>query len=156
MARATKAERKRRRVAALVKISEGYGFADTVTFVMSEWGCSRSTARRDCHWAHGELQLGLDAHDVQHLVTHLCTSLQRISLKAESDKQFASSVGGWRFALALRHLAEPTPRQSSHQGKAYWLRLRATARQHRVLTTTPCLGPSGPTQRGSSEGSIFS
>ena len=83
MARATKAERKRRREAALVKISEGYGFADTVTFVMSEWGCSRSTARRDCHWAHGELQLGLDAHDVQHLVTHLCTSLQRISLKAE-------------------------------------------------------------------------
>jgi len=93
MARTTKAERKRRREAALVKISEGYGFADTVTFVMSEWGCSRSTARRDCHWAHDELQLGLEAHDVQHLVTHLCTSLQRISLKAESDKQFASSVG---------------------------------------------------------------
>ena len=59
MARTTKAERKRRREAALVKISEAYGFADTVTFVMSEWGCSRSTARRDCHWAHGELQLGL-------------------------------------------------------------------------------------------------
>ena len=38
MARTTKAERKRRREAALVKISEGYGFADTVTFVMSEWG----------------------------------------------------------------------------------------------------------------------
>ena len=50
MARTTKAERKRRREAALVKISEGYGFADTVTFVMSEWGCSRSTARRDVHW----------------------------------------------------------------------------------------------------------
>ena len=97
MARTTKAERKRRREAALVKISEGYGFADTVTFVMSEWGCCRSTARRDCHWAHGELQLGLDAHDVQHLVTHLCTSLQRISLKAESDKQFASSVGASRL-----------------------------------------------------------
>ena len=97
MARTTKAERKRRREAALVKISEGYGFADTVTFVMSEWECSRSTARRDCHWAHGELQLGLDAHDVQHLVTYLCTSLQRISLKAESDKQFASSVGALRL-----------------------------------------------------------
>ena len=71
MARTTKAERKRRREAALVKISEGHGFADTVTFVMQEWWCSRSTARRDCHWAHGELQLGLDAHDAQHLVTHL-------------------------------------------------------------------------------------
>ena len=86
MARTTKAERKRRREAALVKISDGHGFADTVTFVISEWGCSRSTARRDVHWAHGELQLGLDAHDAQHLVTHLCTSLERISLKAESDK----------------------------------------------------------------------
>ena len=95
--RTTKAERKRRREAALVKISEGYGFADTVTFVMQEWGCSRSTARRDVHWAHGELQLGLDAHDAQHLVTHLCTSLQRISLKAESDKQFASSVDALRL-----------------------------------------------------------
>ena len=97
MARTTKAERKRRREAALAKISDGHGFADTVAFVMSEWGCSRSTARRDVHWAHGELQLGLDAHDVQHLVTHLCTSLQRISLKAESDKQFASSVGALRL-----------------------------------------------------------
>ena len=38
--RTTKAERKRRREAALVKISEGYGFADTVTFVMQEWGLS--------------------------------------------------------------------------------------------------------------------
>ena len=49
------------------------------------------------HWAHGELQLGLDAHYVQHLVTHLCTSLQRISLKAESDKQFSASVGALRL-----------------------------------------------------------
>ena len=92
MARTTKAERKRRRVAALVKISDGHGFADTVTFVMQEWGCTRSTARRDVHWAHGELQLGLDAHDAQHLVTHLCTSL-----KAESDKQFSASVGALRL-----------------------------------------------------------
>ena len=38
MARTTKAERKRRREAALVKISEGYGFADTATFVMQEGG----------------------------------------------------------------------------------------------------------------------
>ena len=41
MARTTKAERKRRREAALAKISDGHGFADTVAFVMSEWGCSR-------------------------------------------------------------------------------------------------------------------
>ena len=101
MARTTKAERKRRREAALVKISEGHGFADTVAYVMSEWGCSRSTARRDCHWAHGELQLGLDQHDVQHLVTHLCTSLQRVSLKAEQDKQYSASVGAMKLIYEI-------------------------------------------------------
>ena len=101
MARTTKAERKRRREAALVQISEGHGFADTVAFVMSEWGCSRSTARRDVHWAHGELQLGLDAHDVQHLVTHLCTSLQRVSLKAEQDKQYSASVGAMKLIYEI-------------------------------------------------------
>ena len=83
--------------AAPAKISDGHGFADTVAYVMSEWGCSRSTARRDVHWAHGELQLGLDAHDVQHLVTHLCTSLQRISLKAEGHQQYGASVGALRL-----------------------------------------------------------
>ena len=87
MARTTKAERKRRREAALAKISDGHGFADTVAYVMSEWGCSRSTARRDVHWAHG----------VQHLVTHLCTSLQRISLKAEGHQQYGASVGALRL-----------------------------------------------------------
>ena len=75
MARTTKAERKRRREAALAKISDGHGFADTVAFVMQEWGCSRSTARRDVHWAHGELQLGLDAHDVQHTTMERLTGL---------------------------------------------------------------------------------
>ena len=30
-------------------------------------------------------------------MTHLCTSLQRISLKAESDKQFSASVGALRL-----------------------------------------------------------
>jgi len=101
MARTTKAERTRRREAALVKISDGHGFADTVAFVISEWGCSRSTARRDVHWAHGELQLGLDAHDVQHLVTHLCTGLQRVSLKAEQDKQYSASVGAMKLIYEI-------------------------------------------------------
>ena len=36
MAITTKAERKRRRESALAKISDGHGFADTVTYVMSE------------------------------------------------------------------------------------------------------------------------
>ena len=119
MARTTKAERKRRREAALAKISDGHGFADTVAFVMQEWGCSRSTARRDVHWAHGELQLGLDAHDVQHLVTHLCTSLQRISLKAESKKQFASSVGALRLLYDIL-LSRRLDNEAIKAGRTGW------------------------------------
>ena len=121
MARTTKAERKRRREAALVKISDGHGFADTVTFVMQEWGCSRSTARRDVHWAHGELQLGLDAHDAQHLVTHLCTSLQRISLKAEQDKQYAAAVGAQKmlYELLLRRKMDHEAEKARRPGWGY-------------------------------------
>ena len=33
----------------------------------------------------------------QHLVTYLCTSLQRISLKVESHLQFGASVGALRW-----------------------------------------------------------
>lgn len=96
MARTTKAERKRRREAALAKIGDGHGFADTMVFVVSE-GVQPLNYKWDVHWAHGELQLGLDAHDVQHLVTHLCTSLQRISLKAEGHQQYGASVGALRL-----------------------------------------------------------
>ena len=119
MARTTKAEHKRRREAALAKISNGHGFADTVAFVMQEWGCSRSTARRDVHWAHGELQLGLDAHDVQHLVTHLCTSLQRISLKAEGHQQYGASVGALRLLYDIL-LSRRLDNEAIKAGRTGW------------------------------------
>ena len=53
------------------------------------------------YWAHGELQLGLDTHDVAHLVTHLCTSLQRISLKSEGSQQYGASVGALRLVYDI-------------------------------------------------------
>ena len=90
MARTSRAERNRRRESALTLVSEGKGFSDVVTAQMSQWGCSRSSAQRDCRWVHDQLQLGMDSHDVQHLIVHVATSLQRISLKAEEDKQFAA------------------------------------------------------------------
>ena len=49
----------------------------------AEWGYSRRTATWDCDWALGELQLGLDIHDLAHLISHMATTLQRVSLKAE-------------------------------------------------------------------------
>ena len=121
MARTTKAERKRRREAALVKISDGHGFADTVTFVMQEWGCSRSTARRDCRWAHDQLQLGIDSHDAQHLVCHMATSLQRISLKAEEDKQYAAAVGAQKmlYELLLRRKMDNEAEKARRPGWGY-------------------------------------
>ena len=85
MARTSRAERHRRRESALALVSQGKGFSDVVTAQMSQWGCSRSSAQRDCRWAHDQLQLGIDSHDAQHLACHIATSLQRISLKAEQD-----------------------------------------------------------------------
>ena len=92
MARTSRAERNRRRESALTLVSEGKGFSDVVTAQMAQWGCSRSSAQRDCRWAHNQLQLGMDSHDAQHLMVHMATSLQRIALKAEQDKQYGAAV----------------------------------------------------------------
>ena len=84
MARTSRAERYRRYESALALVSQGKGFSDFVTAQMSQWGCSRSSAQRDCRWAHDQLKLSIDSHDAQHLICHIATSLQRITLKAES------------------------------------------------------------------------
>ena len=101
MARTSRAERHRRRESALALVSQGKGFSDVVTAQISQWGCSRSSAQRDCRWAHDQLQLSIDSHDAQHLMVHMATSLQRISLKAEEDKQYAAAVGAQQ--LRCRH-----------------------------------------------------
>ncbi len=93
MARTSRAERHRRRESALALVSQGKGFSDVVTAQMSQWGCSHSSAQRDCRWAHDQLQLSIDSHDAQHLMVHMATSLQRISLKAEESGQFSAAVG---------------------------------------------------------------
>jgi len=68
MARTSRAERHRRRESALALVSQGKGFSDLVTAQMSRWGCSPSSALRDCRWAHDQLQLGIDSHDSHHRV----------------------------------------------------------------------------------------
>ena len=92
MARTTRKERMERRQVALQKVSNGMGISEVVDFVSTEWGCSRRTARRDCHWALEELQLGLDTHDLAHLISQMATTLQRVSLKAEMSGQYAPLV----------------------------------------------------------------
>ena len=57
--RTTRRERIQRREVALAKVSEGFGFSECVTYVMAQAGCSRATARRDCHWAMDQLAEGL-------------------------------------------------------------------------------------------------
>lgn len=95
--RTTKAERKRRREAALQKVANGYGYADVVAWVSEEWGCSRRTALRDANWAHAQLVQGLQETDVQALLAHLCTSAQRVALKAEAAGQYAAAIGSLRL-----------------------------------------------------------
>ena len=117
MARTSRAERHRRRESALALVSQGKGFSDVVTAQMSQWGCSRSSAQRDCRWAHDQLQLGIDSHDAQHLMVHMATSLQRISLKAEEDKQYAAAVAAVNpsptFSAAKEIVLNPTRINSS-------------------------------------------
>jgi hypothetical protein len=107
----SRAERKRRREAALQKVSNGYGFSDTVSWVMSEWGCSRSTAQRDTTWAHNQLVQGMSSSDIQQLLAHLCTSTQRVALKAEGAGQYAAAIG----ALKLLHEMLIRPHQEAQQ-----------------------------------------
>ncbi len=102
--RTTKAERKRRREAALQRVADGYGFQDVVSWVSEEWGCSRRTALRDCNWAHTQLVQGLQEADIQMLLASLCTSAQRIALKAES-------IG----SLKLLHQMLVRPHQEAQQ-----------------------------------------
>ena len=101
MARTTRKERMERRQVALQKVSNGMGISEVVDFVSTEWGCSRRTARQDCHWALEELQLGLDTHDLAHLISHMATTLQRVSLKAEMSGQYASAIGAQRLLYDL-------------------------------------------------------
>lgn len=121
MARTSRAERNRRRESALTLVSEGKGFSDVVTAQMSQWVCSRSSAQRDCRWAHNQLQLGMDSHDVQHLIVHVATSLQRISLKAEEDKQYAAAVGAQKmiYELLLRRKLDHEAEKASRPGWVY-------------------------------------
>jgi len=109
--RTTKAERKRRREAALQRVADGYGFQDVVSWVSEEWGCSRRTALRDCNWAHTQLVQGLQEADIQMLLASLCTSAQRVALKAESAGQFAAAIG----ALKLLHEMLIRPHQEAQQ-----------------------------------------
>ena len=121
MARSSRAERNRCRESALTPVSEGKGFSDVVTAQMAQWGCSRSSAQRDCRWAHDQLQLGMDSHDVQHLIVHVATSLQRITLKAEEDKQYAAAVGAQKmiYELLLRRKMDHEAAKASRPGWGY-------------------------------------
>ena len=121
MARTSREERHRRRESALTLGSEGKGFSDVVTAQMAQWGCSRSSAQRDCRWAHDQLQLGMDSHYVQHLIVHVATSLHRISLKAEEDKQYAAAVGAQKmiYELLLRRKMDHEAAKASRPGWSY-------------------------------------
>ena len=88
---------------------------------MSQWGCSRLSAQRGCRWAHDQLQLSIDSHDAQHLMVHMATSLQRISLKAEEDKQYAAAVGAQKmlYELLLRRKMDHEAAKASRPGWGY-------------------------------------
>ena len=71
--------------------------------------------------AHDPLQLGIDSHDAQHLIVHMATSLQCISLKAEEDKQYAAAVGAQKmlYELLLRRKMDHEAAKASRPGWGY-------------------------------------
>ena len=121
MARTSRAERHRRRESALALVSQGKGFSDVVTAQMSQWGCSRSSAQRDCRLAHDQLQLSIDSHDAEHLIVHMATSFQRIFLKVEQDMQYAAAVGSQKmlYELLLRRKMDHEDAKASRPGWGY-------------------------------------
>ena len=68
-----------------------------------------------------QLQLGMDSHDVQHLIVHVATSLQRITLKAEEDKQYAAAVGAQKmiYELLMRRKLDHEAEKASRPGWGY-------------------------------------
>ena len=118
MARTSRAERNRRSESALTFVSEGKGFSDVVTVRIAQWGCSRSSAQRDCRWAHNQLQLGMDSHDVQHLMVHMAISLQCIELKAQQGKLCSSAVGAQKmlYELLLRRRLDDEAEKAKKPG----------------------------------------
>ena len=121
MARTTRKARMERRQVALQKVSNDMGKPELVDFVSAEWGCSRRTARRDCHWALEELQLGLDTHDLAHLISHMATTLQRVSLKAEMSGQYARAIGAQKtlYELLLSRKMDHEADKASSPGWGY-------------------------------------
>ena len=121
MARTNRAERHGRRESALALVTQGKGFCDVVIALMSQWGCSRSSAQRYCRWAHDQLQLSIDSHDAQHLMVHMATSLQRISMKAEESGQFAAAVGAQKmlYELLLRRKLDHEAAKATRPGWGY-------------------------------------
>ena len=105
---------------ALALVSQGKGFSDVVTAQMSQWGCSRSSAQRDCRWAHDQLQLSIDSHDAQHLVCHKGQAFNA-SLKAEQDKQYAAAVGAQKmlYELLLRRKMDNEAEKARRPGWGY-------------------------------------
>ena len=89
---------------------------------------ARRTSTRDCDWALGELQLGLNTHDLAHLISHMATTLQRVSLKAEISGQYASAIGAQRllYDLLVSRRLDADAKKAEHNG---WGDRRGTARR---------------------------
>ena len=121
MARTSRGERNRCRESTLALVSQGNGLSNVVPAQMSQWGCLCSSAQRVCRWVHDQLQLIIDSHHAQHLTVQMATNLQRISLKAEQDKQYVAAVGAQKilYELLLRRKMGHEAAKANRPGWCY-------------------------------------
>ena len=96
MARVSREERKKRRLTALSRIQKGWGTAETIQYLMTDFGLTRRSANLDVVWANKELSKGFDNHDNKEMVAWLLTQYQRLAVKSEADKQYGVSLGCYK------------------------------------------------------------
>ena len=96
MPRVTREERKKRRIAALSRLQDGWGTGETIQYLMRDYGLTRRSANMDVVWANKELSKGFDNHDNKEMVAWLLTQYQRLAVKSEADKQYGVSLGCYK------------------------------------------------------------
>lgn len=96
MARVTREERKKRRIAALSRLQDGWGTGETIQYLMRDYGLTRRSANMDVVWANKELSKGFNNHDNKEMVAWLLTQYQRLAVKSEAEKQYGVSLGCYK------------------------------------------------------------
>ena len=94
---------------------------ETLVREICQNSCDQRTGSEKASVYFDLLLLKGEERDAQHLIVHMATSLQRISLRAEEDKQYAAAVGAQKmlYELLLRRKLDHEAAKASRPGWGY-------------------------------------